>query len=259
MTTKGKLVFFDLDGTILDHDKRIPSSTAETVAALKRAGHTVAIATGRAPFKFREIRASLGIDSFVSLNGQYVEWEGRVLYENPIRPDLLESITAYAAAHDHPIVYLSNETMRSSMREHAHVTESISTLKVELPGYDPGYYRGRNIYQCLLFCTIGEEPAYRETFRELDFIRWHQFSMDVLPLGGSKANGIKRVLELLGTDPGDVYAFGDALNDIDMLRYVGHGVAMGNAVDSVKEAARYVTKAVDEDGIRHGARMVGLL
>ncbi|KIL35809.1 hypothetical protein SD71_10385 [Cohnella kolymensis] len=255
----GKLIFFDIDGTLLDHDKQLPESTIDAVHQLKQKGHQVAIATGRAPFMFKEIRERLGIDSYVSYNGQYVEWENKTIYRNPIDTDLLEKLTDYADQHGHPLVYMDLETMKSSAEFHVHIQESIATLKAPHPAYDPDYFRGRDIFQGLVFCTIGEEPLYRERFPNLDFIRWHQFSMDVLPLGGSKAKGIEVALNKLGIAKEDIYAFGDYLNDIEMLQYAGTSVAMGNAPDIVKRAATHVTKDVSEDGILHGLRMVGLL
>ncbi|MNJ71697.1 putative bifunctional phosphatase/peptidyl-prolyl cis-trans isomerase [compost metagenome] len=96
-------------------------------------------------------------------------------------------------------------------------------------------------------------------FTGLHFVRWHPFSLDVLPGGGSKANGIAQLIGRLGFTPEEAYAFGDNLNDVEMLRYVGHSVAMGNAPDSVKQIAQYVTTDVDQDGIANGLRMVGLL
>jgi hydroxymethylpyrimidine pyrophosphatase-like HAD family hydrolase len=67
------------------------------------------------------------------------------------------------------------------------------------------------------------------------------------------------MIEKLGFDKKDVYAFGDGLNDIEMLEFVGNGVAMGNAEEVVKEVANLVTKDVAEDGILHGLELVGLL
>jgi Cof subfamily protein (haloacid dehalogenase superfamily) len=255
----GKLIFFDIDGTLLDHDKKLPESTIEAIGQLKQAGHQVAIATGRAPFMFKDIRERLGIDSFVSFNGQYVEWKNNPIFRNPIKTELLEDITAYAGRKGHPLVYMDVETMKSSAEFHVHIQESIATLKAPHPAHDPAYFRGRDIYQGLIFCTIGDEPLYREHFGNLDFIRWHQFSMDVLPLGGSKAKGIEAMLSKLGIPREEIYAFGDYLNDIEMLQYAGTSVAMGNAPDIVKRAATHVTKDVSEDGILHGLRMVGLL
>ena len=66
-------------------------------------------------------------------------------------------------------------------------------------------------------------------------------------------------MKALGVKKGDIYAFGDGLNDIEMLKFVGHGIAMGNAEHRVKEAAKYVTRNVSENGILEGLRMVGLL
>ncbi|MNH24318.1 putative phosphatase [compost metagenome] len=83
--------------------------------------------------------------------------------------------------------------------------------------------------------------------------------MDVLPGNGSKANGIAQMIKALGVAKEDVYAFGDGLNDLEMLSFVGHGIAMGNAEDEVKAAASYVTSHVSENGIYEGLKLVGLL
>lgn len=66
-------------------------------------------------------------------------------------------------------------------------------------------------------------------------------------------------MEKLGIPKERQYAFGDGLNDIEMLSMIHHGVAMGNGEEEVKAVAKYVTKSVEEDGILHGLKMVGLL
>ena len=80
-----------------------------------------------------------------------------------------------------------------------------------------------------------------------------------MPKGGSKAEGIKKLIEKLGFKMENVYAFGDGLNDIEMLQTVGTGIAMGNALDIVKEYADLVTTNVEDDGIVNGLKEVGLL
>ncbi|ADC50529.1 putative hydrolase of the HAD superfamily protein [Alkalihalophilus pseudofirmus OF4] len=259
MTDK-KIIFFDIDGTLLDHDKKLPQSTKEAINELKQAGHEVAIATGRAPFMYEDLREELGIYNFVSYNGQYVEVDGEMIYGNPLDKDKLEEITELAATNDHPLVYMGKKTMKANVEQHDHIDESIGTLKVEaFPTHDPDYFKMEHIYQTLLFCEHEEEKYYEEKFNAFDFIRWHPLSVDVLPAGGSKAKGIEKMIEKLGINPENVYAFGDGLNDIEMLSTVAHGVAMGNAHEETKEAARYLSKSVDEDGIVHGLKMVGLL
>ncbi len=254
------IVFFDIDGTLLDHDKKIPESTKYAVSMLKKSGVDVAIATGRAPFMFEDIREELGIDSFISFNGQYVVYKGEIIYANPLNQDVLMRIDKYAAANSHPLVFLDHEGMKANVKHHSHIAESIgSTLKMEHPQFDPDYYKHRDIYQALLFSTREEQHLYEGRFDGIKFIRWHEKSQDILPAGGSKAKGIEVFIERIGIPQNRVYAFGDALNDLEMLRYAGCGVAMGNAMAEVKEAASHVTRDVAEDGILHGLKMIGLL
>ena len=72
-----KIVFFDIDGTLLDHEKNLPDSTKKAIKLLQDNGVFVAIATGRAPFMFTNLREELEIDSFVSFNGQFVVFENQ--------------------------------------------------------------------------------------------------------------------------------------------------------------------------------------
>jgi Cof subfamily protein (haloacid dehalogenase superfamily) len=254
-----KLIFFDIDGTLLDHDKKLPSSTKAAIAELKSKGHEVAIATGRAPFMFQELREELGIDTFVALNGQYVVLKGKVIYRNPIRTDLLVNLTGFAATLNHPIAYMDIEGMKVNVPNHIWVESSMGSLKLALPEHDPHYYLSHDIYQAMIFCLEEHEELYRQCFNEIKFVRWHEVSMDAVPLNGSKANGIVQIMKQEGRVKDEVYAFGDNYNDIEMLRFVGHGVSMGNAPEIVKKEARYVTKNVEEDGIIFGLQMLGLL
>lgn len=254
------VIFFDIDGTLLTDEKVLPASTKEAIFTLKRLGHTVAIATGRAPFMFKDLRRELEIDTFVSYNGQYVVLNGEVIYTNPLKMSPLVQLTEAALLNNHPVVYMDHEDMKANVPEHDYINESIGSLKInQFPTHDPLYYEGRELYQTLLFCPEGEEKQYEEAFPDFDFVRWHPVSLDVLPKGGSKANGIAKVVEKLGFPKERQYAFGDGLNDKQMLSTIENSVAMGNGEEEIKQVAKYVTKSVEEDGILHGLQMVGLL
>ncbi|MED3843443.1 Cof-type HAD-IIB family hydrolase [Geobacillus stearothermophilus] len=254
-----KIVFFDIDGTLLDEQKQLPSSTVEAVRQLKQAGVYVAIATGRAPFMFADVRRQLGIDSFISFNGQYVVFEGTVLHKRPLRREKVRTLAEDAHRNGHPLVFMDAEEMRASVGDHPHIHVSMGSLKFSHPPVDPLYYENNDIYQALLFCRAAEEEPYVRNYPEFRFVRWHDVSTDVLPAGGSKAEGIRLMIEKLGIDKGDVYAFGDGLNDIEMLSFVGTGVAMGNAHEEVKRVADFVTKPVSEEGIWHGLKQLQLI
>ncbi|MBU8877648.1 Cof-type HAD-IIB family hydrolase [Bacillus sp. FJAT-29790] len=254
-----KIVFFDIDGTLLDHDKKLPDSAKESLEQLKKNGVFVAIATGRAPFMFESLREELDIDSFVSFNGQYVVFENEVIYRNPMKTTEIEKISNQAKEYNHPLIFMNEKTMKATVKHHELIESGLGSLKFPHPDKDIHFYKDREIYQSLIFCEEKEEKIYHGEYPDFRFIRWHPFSSDILPAGGSKAEGIKKMIDRLGFDLEDVYAFGDGLNDIEMLETVGNGVAMGNAKEELKKVADYTTTDVDQDGIWNGLKALKLI
>ncbi len=98
-----------------------------------------------------------------------------------------------------------------------------------------------------------------ELEEEFDVIVHNDWLIEALPKGYSKATGIARVCELLAIEKSDTYAFGDSANDLEMLAYVAHGIAMGNASKEAKQAAEFVTTDIMKDGIWTGLKYYGLI
>lgn len=253
-----KIVFFDIDGTLLDENKNLPPKTKEAVQKLRESGVYVAIATGRAPFMFEDLRKLLGINTYVAFNGQYVVFENRLVYANPLDKEELAKLLSKSRKKGHPLVFMDEKTMKSTVSYNHFIKDSLASLHFPHPEKDESYYLRRDIYQTLLFCEEAEEEYYY-AFKNFRFVRWHPYSVDILPHGGSKAEGIKKLINKLGFQMEDVYAFGDGLNDMEMLGEVGTGVAMGNAPDAVKKKAVYVTKSVSDNGIWHGLKELKLI
>ena len=101
------------------------------------------------------------------------------------------------------------------------VREALGSLKFPYPDVKADFYEEADIYQALLFCTEEEEEPFIREYDQFRFIRWHEYSTDVLPSGGSKAEGIKLLMDRVGFQLDEVYAFGDGLNDIEMLQQLG--------------------------------------
>lgn len=253
------IVFFDIDGTLLDHRNQIPEDTKHAVLELKQTGTKVAIATGRSPYHLKPIADELGIDMFVSFNGSYVVVDQQVVYANPIPKDLLRQLEQRAKANDHPLVYLSAETCYANAANHPRVIESFHFLSLEPPAYHHCYWDEEPIYQAFLHCQANEEADYLDDLTHFTAIRWHPYALDILPGGGSKAKGIAALLNHLGIPPEQAVAFGDGLNDKEMLTFVGMGIAMGNAHEELKPLAKFVTRDVRDGGIRYGLERIGLL
>jgi len=254
-----KVLIFDIDGTILDNEKNIPEGVEGAFEQARRNGHEIVIATGRAPFTAKRIFEQLKIDSYICYNGQIVQYHGKTIHKGILNKEELRKLTDYASKRKQPLVYMDMHEMVSNHPEHEHVIESISTLKIEFPRHAEDFYLTNDIHQALIFCDPATQKEYEEAFPELSFVRWHKHSCDVLPKGMSKAVGIEILLEHLGKDKEDAIAFGDGLNDREMLQYVGTGVAMGNCVEELKSIAKFVTDEVDKNGLINAMKKLRLI
>ncbi|WP_239706468.1 MULTISPECIES: Cof-type HAD-IIB family hydrolase [unclassified Mammaliicoccus] len=254
-----KLIFLDIDGTIYDENKEIPQSTITAIKKLKEKGHIVGIATGRAPYMFKHVIEETDIQTFVSLNGQIVVHDGEVIGKYPLNKEELTQIVEKAHKNNHPLVFFGDTNVYASEKNNLHISESLGTLKMDYPQYHNTYYLDHPVYQALIFHTADEDYKYDNQFESLKFYRWHTLSRDVVPNNRSKAEGIKELSKELGFSLNEVVAFGDGPNDVEMLTEVGCGVAMGNAVDALKEVCDYETKSVDENGIYDACVKLGLI
>ncbi|GJM70885.1 hypothetical protein HMSSN036_31010 [Paenibacillus macerans] len=142
---------------MVNEQKEIPESALQAVLELKRKGIETVIATGRAPYFITKIAEQLGIDSFVCLNGAYVVYKGRPVVEYTIPKEHLEPLVERAGKHNHYLVYQGKEAYFSNAKQHPALLQSVSSLKVELPGYDPDFWRHSDVYQA--FCTARQRRS----------------------------------------------------------------------------------------------------
>ena len=94
---------------------------------------------------------------------------------------------------------------------------------------------------------------------DFDCIYHNAEFIELVPKGFSKVKGIEAIIEHLGIEVEDTYAFGDSLNDIDMLKYVKYGIAMGNSSPEVLEIVNYRTDNIENDGIYNGLKQFKLI
>jgi Cof subfamily protein (haloacid dehalogenase superfamily) len=257
-----KIVFLDIDGTIVPHGKAISNATKHAIEKLKNKNIHVVLATGRAPYFSETVIQESGAESMVFFNGSFVSHDGEVIYQSPIEKKVLEKLHYLTNHHKHPLTYLGPTAFKATDLTHPFVLEAFmrDPWKPELA--PASYWMEEDIYQVFLHCDVNEESFYQSEVPELDFRRWSSVgarTCDVNLSSSTKAVGITKLLEKLGIAPDEAVAFGDGLNDIEMLSLVGMGVAMGSARDEVKQAANMVTLSAEEDGVRKGLEKLLLI
>jgi hydroxymethylpyrimidine pyrophosphatase-like HAD family hydrolase len=117
----------------------------------------------------------------------------------------------------------------------------------------------KEIFQMSPFITVGQEKSVMSFLPHCSAGRWHPIFVDVIAVNNGKEKGIDEIIKYFGFDLEETMSFGDGGNDINMLRHVAIGVAMGNAAETVKQAAGYVTTSVDDDGIMNALRHFNII
>ena len=257
---KIKIVFFDIDDTLRNSKTGfIPTSIPTVFQQLREKGILTGIATGRGIFGVVPEIRELKPDFFVTLNGAYIEdKKGNVIYSNKISKDKVESYIAWTKEVGIDYGLVGSHTAKLSTRTEM-ISQAIDPIYPDLD-VDPDFYEKEDIYQMWTFEDQGDNLTLPESLAStLRMVRWHEHSSDVVPISGSKAAGVAKVVEHLGLKPENVMVFGDGLNDLELFDYAGISIAMGNSHEKIKEKADYITKTVEEDGIFDALERFGMV
>ena len=247
---KIKIIFFDIDDTLRNSKTGfVPSTIPRVFQQLREKGILTGIATGRGIFGVVPEIKALKPDFFVTLNGAYIEdKKGNVIYSNKIAKDKVEEYITWTkeVGIDYGLVgsYAAKLSRRTEM-----ISQAIDPIYPDLE-VDPDFYQKEDIYQMWTFEDLGDDLRLPDALAStLRMVRWHEHSSDVVPISGSKAAGVAKVVDQLGLKPENVMVFGDGLNDLELFDYAGISIAMGVSHDKIKEKADYITKTLEEDGI----------
>jgi hypothetical protein len=257
-----KAVFFDIDGTLWNEHMEIPESTITAIQGMRDNGHYAFICSGRSKANIRNPRLlGIGFDGILAGCGADVEYHGEKIFELLLAPEQISQVLAICKKN-HMSALLEGPRYCYYRPEEFVGDFYIEYLKKEL-GADLKVMDACETFEINKFSVAlhGTDIAQieKELGADFDVVTHHEKLIEILPHGYTKATGIQMVCEKLGIRREDTYAFGDSANDLEMLSYVGHGIAMGNGTDAAKQAAEYVTAPVMEDGIRAGLQHYGLL
>jgi Cof subfamily protein (haloacid dehalogenase superfamily) len=255
-----KAIFFDIDGTLVSFEThRMPDTTREALRRLKERGVLTFVATGRHISEIRNL-GDWTPDGYITLNGGVGTMEGKTLFSNPIDPCDIDAITEKMAIEQlTPFIFVEQEGMITD-RPNAKINEMLAFVGLSQPRLvSLDKVRQKEIFQLMGFFGPERDAEMMQLLPHCHATRWSDVFTDIVPVGVDKWVGISKFIELLGITPAETMVFGDGGNDIEMLRGAGIGVAMGNAEESVKREADYVTDTVNRDGVVKALDFFGIL
>ena len=256
-------LFFDIDGTLVSFKTHeIPASTILALTQAKANGHQVFIATGRPPLIITNLGAIEHlIDGYVAINGALCFVGDEVVRCKAIPHDAARLVVDDAQEKDYGVIVVCEKDV-AVFDPHGEVDRvfrqeiAVENLDQAKPMEDVLQQR---ILQLTPFFSADYEREMMARIPSCTSGRWHPAFTDITAQGADKGEGMLAMAAHFGFDPQYTMAFGDGGNDASMVRTAGIGVAMGNALDSLKQEADYTTTAVDDDGVLNALRHFGLI
>ena len=256
-----KALFFDIDGTLVSFNTHtIPQSTLTAIAELRKKGIKLFISTGRPRVAINNL-GNLEFDGYITMNGSYCFGENdEVIYKSPIPKSDVETMLGILKKERNCPCVIVHEKEMFFCNPNAQTAAFIQMLKFpDVPEISVEDAGKKEIFQLSPFFTLEEEEKYLPLMPHCESSRWYPTFTDIVCKGNSKQLGMDKIMERFGFTLEETMAFGDGGNDISMLRHAGIGIAMGNANDTVKASANYVTDSVDEDGIWNALKHFNLI
>lgn len=260
-----KVIFFDIDGTLYAPSAGVPKSTAEALKLLKSNNISTVICTGRARSMVPESIIKLGFDGIIAGAGTYAESEGKKIYERNLDFEvfntLLKDIFRFGLIpilEGHEVSYYDGDTRDEDYRYVLrHYFEEARPFMKPIPKD----YSDLTVAKISArFTKNGDSEGLMNLYKDKFNICCHgNVLMEFIPKYSSKASGISKYLKYTGISRENTYAYGDSMNDYEMLQYVKYGVAMGNSCKELLEVSEYTTDSIYDNGIYNSLKKFKLI
>lgn len=276
----GKIIFLDVDGTLVDYENRLPKSAVEAVRQARKNGHRVYISTGRSKAEVYQELWEIGLDGMIGGNGSYVEDNGNVVMHTLISKEQCKRVIDWLHERGLEFYLESNNGLFASenfeekgkpvIQEYSKRKGKDHASEITVKSAFPDMIFGEELYRddlnkiSFILDSYKDYLDAKKAFPDLEAGTWGGKGETALfgDLGVkniNKANAIEHLLKYLNADISDTIAFGDARVDIPMLEYCAYGVAMGNGGAAIKEAADYITDDVENDGLWKAFKKLSLI
>lgn len=256
-----KIVFLDIDGTIFAHDIGIPESAVEAIGRLLENNHIPIISTGRSRTMITQDLIDLGFKGIIAAAGTDITYGDEEIYHMKEGTETAKKVGELLYKGNCRYILEGPEYVYFDPRQKETLENQAFDL-AKVIGFTKfkSIDEGEVVYNKISADTTKESVIHPNLIKRYDLIDHSEVGyVELLPKGHNKALGVNKVLEHIGADKKNTYAFGDSNNDLEMLEYVEYGVAMGNSSPEVLEKARYKTKSIYEDGLYYGLKDFGLI
>ena len=252
-----RLIASDMDGTLLNSNNEITDRTLRAIKSAQEKGVVFTLSTGRPVHGVHKYIDLLGLDCpLITYNGAVVVHSrtGEIIFNEVM--DTAEAKRVYDEAVKRGtmfVVWSCNRLYASEISEKSEFYGNITNTKAQLlTDFDAVAEQG--ITKILWYndpeVLNGWIKEFEQAgFEKTTFTKSREYFLDFFSANTSKAVALEKVGQYYGIDKSEMIALGDLTNDLPMIEYAGLGVAMANAVDSVKAVADYITDSNDEDGV----------
>lgn len=261
-----KILFFDIDGTLLTAPPfSVPESTKLALKKAREQGHLLFVNSGRTLGMISPLIRELDFDGYVCGCGSQIYMHDQLLFSSTVPHELCRKTIAVlrecrvAAFFEQPSGILYDGDSPVSCMDVEHLKDRVKA--VDLCGFPR---RQAESFTFDKFLAFLQEDTLEEKFRAFCEEHFRYFDhgrriWEVTQKSCSKATGMEFLLKKLGIPRENSYAFGDSTNDLPMLEYAGHSIAMGNSMEEILPCCSYQTTDVDQDGIYNAMLHFGLI
>lgn len=248
-----KLIFCDIDGTLLDGSRNMNQISDKTRYAFKQLlkDNYVFIASGRCKGLLDKELLSLGLSGYVLCNGAYVEYDNKKIFSKCFDKDTLDKIKDITEKYNGFVIYETLNEMFVESLENETLVAFLGRWGKTVNGLKPGVDMNKD-YHIIMNGFINEESKLKagEELKEyVDLAPHSSFSSyDINIKGINKGSGVIEAIKYLNVDINDTYCFADGINDLEMLQIVKHPVVMKNAINELKTYEFEETDDVLDDG-----------
>jgi len=255
-------LFLDIDGTILTYDHSYTELTKKAIQEVQNKGIEVFIATGRPLHELDSLRTELGIRSAIGYNGAYAVYKNNVIFDEPMDRDLIEQTLSLAKKYNNELVLYTDQKNLFTTLTHPEVNNFIARFQLKENERYPENLAPPIYSMTVMNLSKEQLPFYKQLpnlYVSTVNVEGVSKAYDLIQKDINKGTAVEKVLAVLGIPKEQAIAFGDGMNDKEMLQTVGESFVMANGDPNLFSYAKHRTTAVDNSGIYYGLKKLGLV